>query len=103
MLGLAKPVAPTEVFRFAAPCAGSGCVHFAAGESKCRLIEKVVRFMPVVGERLPACAIRPSCRWWQQEGRAACLRCPQVVTRNFKPTEAVRQAADPSTVYAVGV
>lgn len=98
LLELAKPVAPTEVFRFAAPCVCSGCAHFAAEASKCRLVEKVVRWMPVVVERLPACAIRPSCRWWQQEGRAACLRCPQVVTRNFKPTEAMRQAADPSMV-----
>jgi hypothetical protein len=98
LLELAKPVAPTEVFRFAAPCACSGCAHFVAQASKCRLVEKVVRFMPVVVERLPVCAIRPNCRWWQQEGRAACLRCPQVVTRNLKPTEAMHQAADPSTV-----
>ncbi len=94
LLALAKPVAPSEVFRFAAPCACSGCAHFASGESKCRLAEKVVRWVPVAVSRLPACSIRPNCRWWQQEGRAACLRCPQVVTHNLKPSAVMRRAAD---------
>jgi hypothetical protein len=98
LLALAGPVAPAEVFRFAAPCARSGCAHFAEKESKCRLVEKTVRWTPIVVEKLPACTIRPNCRWWQQEGRSACLRCPQVVTNNFKPTEEMRKAADPTTV-----
>jgi hypothetical protein len=97
LLALTKPVAPSEVFRFAAPCACSGCAHFASDESKCRLAEKVVRWVPVAVAKLPACSIRPDCRWWQQEGRAACLRCPQVVTNNLRPSEAMRQAADPLT------
>lgn len=94
VLELAGPVAPAEVFRFAAPCVQRGCGHYDGTEHKCRLAEKTVRWMPVAAEKLPPCAIRPSCRWWQQEGRAACRRCPLVVTNNYAPTDAMRDAAD---------
>jgi hypothetical protein len=30
---------------------------------------------------LPACGIRPSCRWWRQSGPAACKACTIVITR----------------------
>lgn len=98
ILELAKPVNPAEVFRFSAPCACTGCGHFAEDGAKCRLAEKVVRLVPQVVEQLPACGIRADCRWWQQEGRAACLRCPQVVTIDLVPTEAMRRAADPEVI-----
>lgn len=98
LLEMAKPVNPAEVFRFSAPCACSGCGHFAAEDSKCRLAEKVVRWVPKVVDQLPACGIRPDCRWWQQEGRSACFRCPQVVTIDLLPSEEMRMAADPSVV-----
>jgi hypothetical protein len=94
LLDMAKPVSPTEVFRFSAPCACTGCGHYAEQESKCRLAEKVVRWTPVVTEQLPVCAIRNDCRWWQQEGRAACMRCPQVLTTNLKPSDELHRAAD---------
>jgi hypothetical protein len=96
LLELAGPVAPAEVFRFAAPCKGSGCVHYSAEESKCGLAEKTVRWVAAVVDKLPSCSIRPNCRWWQQEGPAACRRCPQVVTNNFAPSRVMRDAADPS-------
>jgi hypothetical protein len=96
LLALAHPVAPAEVFRFAAKCAGSGCKHFAAEESKCRLAEKTVRWVSKAVETLPACTIRAHCRWFQQEGREACMRCPQVVTNNPLPNEEMRVAGDPS-------
>jgi hypothetical protein len=92
LMQLSKPLRPGEVFRIAAPCACSGCGYFASEVSKCRLVEKVVQWMPIVVDKLPPCAIRPECRWWQQEGKAACVRCPQVVTENFKPIAAVRDA-----------
>ena len=95
IVALSAPVTPTEVFRFAAPCMCAGCVHFE--DSSCRLATRVVKLLPAVVERLPKCAIRPKCRWWQQEGKAACLRCPQVVTENYNPSEAMRQAADPAS------
>jgi hypothetical protein len=95
LLQLAGSVRPGEVFRMAAPCVCHGCSHFAPEAATCRLVEKTVRWLPPVVDKLPACSIRASCRWWQQEGKAACLRCPQVVTENFKPTPAVRDAANP--------
>jgi hypothetical protein len=85
LLQLAKPVRPGEVFRVAAPCACRGCGHFAPEGSTCRLAETIVQWLPSVVDTLPPCAIRPACRWWQQEGRAACVRCPQVVTETFEP------------------
>ena len=95
ILALAASVTPTEVFRFAAPCRNGGCAHFR--ESKCSLTQRLVQLLPVATSELPACSIRSSCRWWQQEGRAACLRCPQVVTDNYHPSEAMCQVATPPT------
>jgi hypothetical protein len=95
LLALAEPVEPTEVFRFAAPCLGRGCGHF--GESRCRLASKVVRMLPTAVDDLPACQIRPRCRWFLQEGADACLRCPLVATHDANPSPAMRAAADPTT------
>lgn len=95
LLALAAPVEPTEVFRFAAPCVAKGCQHFDG--SKCRLVERTVKLLDEVVESLPPCHLRPNCRWWQQEGKAACLRCPQVVTQTYHPSEQLRKAADPTT------
>jgi hypothetical protein len=78
LLQLADPVHPTEVFRFAAPCLCSGC-----------------DLRPEVAIDLPECDIRPHCRWWQQEGRPACLRCAQIVTENLNPSDPMREAALP--------
>jgi len=94
LLALSGPVKATEVFRFAAPCAGTSCRHFDGAD--CRLAAKIVERVPVVVEILPACRIRPGCRWWLQEGAAACLRCPVVVTENYQPSEELRRAADPA-------
>ena len=98
LLDMAQPVSPDEVFRIAAPCACSGCGHYNSEQSSCRLAEKIVRWVPMVSETLPVCAIRAECRWWQQEGRDACFRCPQVVTRNLQPSAAMRDAADQELV-----
>jgi hypothetical protein len=96
LLELTKPVRPAEVFRFSSPCIHGGCPHYAEGEAKCKIAEKVVRWAPVVVDKLPACTIRPTCRWWQQEGKNACLRCPQVVTDTFGGSEEVRAMGDPT-------
>jgi len=94
LLARAGPVKPTEVFRFAAPCAESACQHFDG--SKCRLAQKIVQLVPAVIEILPACKVRASCRWWLQEGKAACLRCPGVVTEDYRPSDEIREAARPA-------
>ncbi len=83
LMALSAPVTPTEVFRIAAPCVGSGCKHFDGAE--CRLVRRLVTALPTVSEAVPPCPLRPACRWWQQEGKAACLRCPQVVTDSNYP------------------
>ena len=98
LLALAGPVTPTEVFRFAAPCRCTDCVHFA--ERKCTLVERIVTLVPAVAEQLPFCPIRHECRWWEQEGSAACRRCPQVVTDNYSPSAAMRNAATPPAPHA---
>ena len=96
LLALSGPVAPTEVFRFAGPCAGKACQHFAGDTGHCRLVEKTVRFVPKVQDKLPPCTIRVDCKWWRQEGREACFRCPQVASSNPANAEALRKAADPT-------
>jgi hypothetical protein len=95
LLQLAAPVRPTEVFRFAAPCAGQGCQHFDG--ARCKLVKRLVQMVPDVVDDLPPCRLRPRCRWWQEEGRAACVRCPLVVTENYLPSAEMRVAADPAT------
>ena len=98
LLDLAAPVDPTEVFRFAAPCAESACQHFDGGG--CTLATKVARLIEGSDHGVPACRIRPRCRWWNQEGAAACRRCPLIVTQSYAPSEHLRQAADPTTTPA---
>lgn len=84
ILALTTPVEPTEVFRFAAPCAASACRHFVKG--RCQLIDRVVELLPEVIDQLPACSVRNDCRWWHQQGPDACKRCPQIVTKSFAPS-----------------
>lgn len=98
LLELAGPVAPAEIFRFAAPCAKNRCQHFDGARDTCRLAEKTVRYTQISVLKLAHCAIRRSCRWWQQEGFMACQRCPQVVTVNYQPSPEMRRAADPGSV-----
>lgn len=95
ILALSGSVKPTEIFRIAAPCAKDACKHFDGAD--CRLAKKTVKLLPASVSKLPACGIRPNCRWWQQEGGAACRRCPVIVTENYRPSERQRQAADPAT------
>jgi hypothetical protein len=89
---LSGPVKPTEVFRIAAGCAENKCAHF--DKNKCRLVEKIVKLDPVI-ESLAPCPIRPDCKWWQQEGKEACLRCPFIVTEHYNPPDDLYIAADP--------
>ncbi|MFC4160507.1 hypothetical protein [Chitinimonas lacunae] len=86
-------VAPEEVFRVAAPCAKSSCMHHDGHH--CSLVTRIVEAVPVVFDRLAPCAIRATCVWWAQEGREACKRCPQVVTHNHRANELMTQAAQP--------
>lgn len=93
LLALAEPVTPTEVFRFAASCAEKNCSHFNG--SQCQLVQRIVDSVPPAVATLPPCRIRQDCRWWQQEGKAACFRCAQIVTDNLSASESVRSASIP--------
>jgi hypothetical protein len=95
LLKATEPALPAEVLRFAAPCARTSCQHFS--NDRCHLAEKFSRRLPVVTAIGPPCPIRRECRWFAQEGTAACLRCPQVVTTNRSPTELMQATADPTT------
>jgi len=93
LLSQTAPVQPTEVFRFAAQCEEKRCVHFDG--LSCKLAMRIVQMIPPVVEALPVCLIRSTCRWFQQEGREACVRCPQVVTESKRPAPELERAALP--------
>jgi hypothetical protein len=79
MLDRLGGLAPTQVFRYAARCEESKCAQFDKG--CCSLGRRIAEMLPPVTESLPSCQIRPTCRWYAELGGAACLRCPQIVTR----------------------
>jgi hypothetical protein len=81
ILAMAAPLKPTEVFRLSATCAEHKCPHFDGTD--CRLATRVVRILPEVVDILPPCIIRKECRWYFQEGGAACKRCPEVTTVTY--------------------
>jgi hypothetical protein len=98
LLALAGEAQPGQVFRTAAPCMGHGCKHFDG--SDCRLVQRITAFLDPVVSGLPACDIRPTCRWFRQEGKAACARCPQVVTSTCTTDEQKLWVADPDNIGA---
>jgi hypothetical protein len=82
-----------EALRIAARCQESHCAHFNG--ARCTLAQRIVESLPEVVSTLPACTIRPTCRWYQEAGRSACLRCPQIVTIDFRANHARAQVASP--------
>ena len=94
LLALAAPVHPTEVFRMGAPCARSACQHFEG--TRCALVRQLVAGIEPAAQELPRCGLRSRCRWWREEGVAACRRCPIVVTEVPNPTEEMARAARPA-------
>lgn len=91
ILELAAPVAVSEVFRLSARCEEKRCTHFDG--SRCQLAVRIAKMLPEVVDSLPPCNIRRDCRWFRQEGRAACLRCPQIVTGNTEADERLKEVA----------
>jgi hypothetical protein len=92
LLALAGDAEPTQVFRVAGRCESSACKHFR--DNACTLAQRIVDSVPKVVNALPACQIRSTCRWFRQEGKEACLRCPQVVTNISNATDHQKQIAD---------
>jgi hypothetical protein len=91
ILALAAPVAVSEVFRLSARCEESKCMHFDG--ARCQLAARIAKLLPEVVDTLPACNIRPDCRWFRQEGPAACKRCPQIVTGNPEADDVLQRVA----------
>jgi hypothetical protein len=91
VLAMAAPLKPTEVFRLAATCAEGRCPHFDGTD--CRLATRVVKILPAAVEALPPCIIRKDCRWFSQEGGAACRRCPEITTVSYDMSEQVREVS----------
>ena len=81
VLAMAAPLKATEVFRLAATCAKHKCPHFDGTD--CRLATRIVQILPAVVTSLPPCIIRQQCRWYSQEGAAACRRCPEITTVSY--------------------
>jgi hypothetical protein len=96
LLDLAGPLKPGQVFRSASPCIGNACKHYDG--TGCKLAERVASLLDPVVNALPNCQIRLTCRWFRQEGRAACLRCPQIITDEYGTVEEYRRVGDPDYV-----
>jgi hypothetical protein len=66
--------------RLSGPCLESGCQQWTG--SRCGVIEDVLEETADVDldTELRPCTIRRDCRWFAQQGAAACHVCPLVVT-----------------------
>ena len=91
VLAMAAPLKPTEVFRLAATCAEHKCPHFDGAD--CQLATRIVRILPAVVDTLPPCIIRKNCRWYSQEGGAACRRCPEITTVSHDVSPLAREVS----------
>ncbi len=70
---------PESRFRFSAPCIEAGCSQWTG--TRCAVADRVVALEGTgeIATRLPPCAIRRTCRWFDQRGAQACHVCPVVV------------------------
>lgn len=93
LLALASPLEPREVFRVGAPCQTDRCSHWSGHD--CQLVDRIVKLVPAASLVTPPCKIRPTCRWFAQAGRSACVRCVHIITKDGEPTDAMRDAAAP--------
>ena len=91
VLAMAAPLKPTEVFRLAATCAEHKCPHFDGAD--CQLASRIVQILPAVVDTLPPCIIRKECRWYSQEGGAACRRCPEITTVSHDVSQLAQQVS----------
>ena len=73
---------PEARFRFAGKCAKGGCSQWTG--TSCGVMDRLSSLNPAIettGVQLPECAIRPDCRWYEQDGAKACMICPYVITQ----------------------
>ncbi len=71
---------PGKRFRFADACLNTGCRQWQHGG--CSIARGAAELDPgeTIAPALRDCAIRQACRWFAQEGEAACRACPFVLT-----------------------
>ena len=74
---------PEKRFRFASKCVQSGCNQWTG--SRCGVSDSVLDAIEVSLHKanLPDCSIRPTCRWYDQNGESACRICPLVITNSL--------------------
>ncbi len=83
VLPLPDSVRPTLIargalqsIRLTGPCLRGECLNFRGGIC---LLGKLVSDLADDGDDcLPACPIRAKCRWFDENGAAACQTCPQI-------------------------
>ena len=81
---------PERRFRFVNPCAEGGCHQWTG--TRCGVIDKVMTELEGhEAEALPRCGIRPHCRWFAQNGAAACSVCALVITDTRETSQAAAQ------------
>lgn len=96
------PPATTRL-RFTAPCVERACIQWHSG--RCRVAEQLAGDQPDMlpslatndteaetNMVLPACDLRPHCRWYAQEGPTICHTCTFVVTTTY-PHEAIQSGS----------
>jgi hypothetical protein len=66
------------------------------------LAVRIVARLPEVVSSLPPCNIRRTCRWFAQEGGAACRRCPQISTTDDGSNTELAAVALPQPVKSNG-
>lgn len=81
---------PEDRFRFVNRCVEKGCAKWTDGG--CSVVkgalERLAGSLPqpppdgLSAPILPSCGVRPSCRWFMQEGPSACHACPQITYYN---------------------
>jgi hypothetical protein len=72
-------------FRFSNKCVQSGCKQWTG--TACGVIKAVLALDAIPANNdLPDCSIRSNCRWFFQEGAAACNGCRYVVTNVSEQT-----------------
>jgi hypothetical protein len=88
---------PESRFRFSLPCVEAGCPQWTG--TGCGVVDHVIEEEAAepAPTRLPACAIRRTCRWYDQRGAQACAVCPLVVadtggTETYRSTMRARPA-----------
>ena len=96
LLDAAAPASPMTVMRIAGACEENVCIHFDGKD--CGLASKIARSLDPATDKPPPCKIRQDCRWYRQEGVAACYRCPQIITEDVSPDPRLAGSARPAPV-----